>query len=71
MDIFTQNITEIAAFFPDLLTTIEDTAKGMVTAATYYERHGIRADLFDDDDPQPEKESDDVRYGGKENQTDA
>ena len=69
----TTTIPFISANAPQFLAPLEEIARGMVAAVKYYERHGIRADLFDDDgdDPPTEKESDDVRSGGKENQTDA
>ena len=57
-------LEQIAAIDPLLLNPLEDIARGILTAANYYESRGIN-------DPPTEKESDDVRYGGNENQTDA
>ena len=38
MDIFEQNINEIAAYFPDQLTNIADQARGMCAALAWFER---------------------------------
>ena len=50
----TTTIPFISANAPQLLAPLEEIARGMVAAVKYYERHGIRADQFDDDGDDPQ-----------------